>query len=72
MADILTLFTKTEKLAHLILEYIVIEFNMSLDISFFFPSVNVWWMWEDSRISSVNIILGRMFASPWVTYIPII
>lgn len=29
-------------------------------------------MWEDSRISSVNIILGRMFASPWVTHIPII
>lgn len=71
MADILTLFTKTEKLAHLILDYIVIEFNMSLDISFFFSSVNVWWMWEDSRISSVNIILGRMFASPWVTYISI-
>lgn len=35
MADIVTLFTKTEKLAHLILEYIVIEFKMSLDISFF-------------------------------------
>lgn len=73
-ADILTLFTKTEKLVHLILKYIVIEFKISLDTRFFFfffSSVNVV-MWEDNPISSINIILGRLFASPWVTHMPII